>query len=286
LNDEYIIRLSEDNRYFEIEAEVLKAINGDLRSPKVIGYDITKSLIEDDYIVFEKLEALPLAEEWLKKDEATQKLIIKNMSEEVKKLHQTSGKDIKVLKGAETFIPFIKRDTLRRFELAKEKGQINDDLYNGLKEFYDQNHEVLDDSSDFVLTHGDLHFGNLMIDDENNIYIIDYEWATIAPKMFELSKLTSFVFDPRGFLHTSDVGSKYPIEILTVITWLKEFYPELFNEPNLLLKLKVYLIREILWIWTTTVEVVGDEFFDTKAREVSRRLYEEIYIQDILKEIL
>lgn len=93
------------------------------------------------------------------------------------------------------------RDSVRSIYLSIETELINDEIALKLQKFMKKNMQVIcrlvdraeqlgkklqNQSPEFVLCHSDIHAGNVLIDGNNTIYIVDWDEPILAPKERDL----------------------------------------------------------------------------------------------------
>lgn len=104
------------------------------------------------------------------------------------------------------------------------------------------------DTKTFV--HGDLHFENVMWDGEQVTAILDFEWSRAAPPDLELDVLLRFCAYPQLHVAEDYEHLTRPEDYADVPWWLAEEYPELFDVPDQLDRMRIYAIafevREVL----------------------------------------
>lgn len=100
---------------------------------------------------------------------------------------------------------------------------------------------VLDDPARHGLVHGDLHLNNLWCSANGDVVLLDLEWVRFGPPSFDLLRLCDSADE--DVLRGNDM---HP----SVLRWLAAGYPELFGEPDLPARLRLYsmafAIREII----------------------------------------
>lgn len=95
-------------------------------------------------------------------------------------------------------------------------------------------------SDEFVFVHNDLHFDNILVTDNMNIKIIDFERSLSAPKDFELDILLRMVDMP--WKYASEQTEKYVDlkDYTNIKKYIKKYYPEIFEIENLEKRLAIY----------------------------------------------
>jgi len=95
-----------------------------------------------------------------------------------------------------------------------------------------------------VLTHGDVHWANLMWHEQTLTAVLDFEGARLAAPDQELDTLLRFVRTPTVYSGQEGDTPITPADLRAVPAWIAEVYPELLAHPRLGARLEVY---EALW---------------------------------------
>lgn len=87
--------------------------------------------------------------------------------------------------------------------------------------------------------HNDLHFDNVLLVD-GKMRVIDFERSIYAPKDYELGIIYRMIRRPRKF--ASEKVEKYvkPDQYSNIMKYIKKYYPDLINTPNLDKRLAIY----------------------------------------------
>lgn len=83
----------------------------------------------------------------------------------------------------------FEKDILKKIDSLENKGMNFVELYEKIKEYMNQNLDALAET-DFRACHTDMHFDNIIVDDDNNITILDYDRLRISSIDYELNFLT------------------------------------------------------------------------------------------------
>jgi hypothetical protein len=119
-----------------------------------------------------------------------------------------------------------------------------------LREIVADTYGVLEPFDTSHMVHGDLHFENVLWDGRAITALVDFEWARGGPADLDLDVLLRFCAFP--YLHVAEDYEAITLskDYAPVPYWLAEDYPELFDHPNLLERMRLYCIaydvRELL----------------------------------------
>ena len=91
----------------------------------------------------------------------------------------------------------------------------------------------------YGLVYNDAHFDNFIYDD-GKIYLIDFDRVIYAPIDYEMLIFKTMCDNPSKFASEEDEDSVFDEDFKEVYSWLKKYYNELFNIPNIDKRIKVY----------------------------------------------
>jgi aminoglycoside phosphotransferase (APT) family kinase protein len=101
-----------------------------------------------------------------------------------------------------------------------------------------------------TLIHGDLTFETMLWDGQQVTALIDFEWSRAAPADLDLDVLLRFCSFPDLHVAEDYEDQTRAEDYEDVAWWLREDYPQLFNFPHALDRLRLYAIafdvREVL----------------------------------------
>lgn len=247
INDSYVVKIEGDPKYAKgvllgqpekVEALIKKGA----KVPRILDYG---EIDGKNYLLMEKVEGQHLISNWLQLSARQKENYIEQIAEQLKIFH--SVKSDKYFGSCENFKDAIITETdfssVNKTTLALEYVNSVELLEN----FYQKNIERLNEKNTAVQTHNDLHFENIFCKDDKITGIIDFDYAYFAAKDFELRKLIDFSYDPADYL-SGDLELQYKgVQLFAEIKMLKKYYPELFAQKDLLDRLRLYLIGELLW---------------------------------------
>lgn len=197
--------------------------------PQMLAYGFS---LEDipGYLILEKIKGSTLYQVWPTLTEEERKEIIAKLVLFLKSIHAIKGE-------AYDWGNYI---------LAKIKTSFNKCSYL----FTTEDKELLAfglnrassylDSTSFCLVHADIHFDNILLTKQGKLYVIDFEKSIFAPKDYELDIILRMVRNPLKYASLAD--SKYikAEDYQNIVSYLEEFYPEIFQEKHLEIRLLIY----------------------------------------------
>jgi len=91
-----------------------------------------------------------------------------------------------------------------------------------------------------TLIHGDLHFQNVLWDGQGVTALLDFEWARAAPPDLDLDVFLRFCAHPDWYVAPDYRELTRRADYAEVPYWFAEDYPELFDQPHLFERLRLY----------------------------------------------
>ena len=117
-------------------------------------------------------------------------------------------------------------------------GDEEKDLISKSLKLYD---EVLSDNR-FCLIHNDLHFDNILLDDNHQITLIDFNDSFVAPFDFDLRLLYMSVFMPWKWANSEMDPLQKIVDYKNLFVYLKKYYKELNQVKYLDERMLIYWI--------------------------------------------
>ena len=235
VNDEYIIKICSDSfneERFLKEIDFYNKNKDNKLIPKLYYSNIEKKEIPYFYEILEKVKGISLFHVWHTFSEEKRKSIIKDISEFMIKMHSKKGEYY-------DWVEYNKNRFNKLFVEIKERNILKESDQEKLLQAYNKFDKYLE-SNEVVQIHNDLHFDNILIDNDT-IKIIDFERSYYAPRDYELHIIKYMVDRPWKMANEECEKYTKKEDYETIIPYIKEFYPELFNVPNLEKRLSIYL---------------------------------------------
>lgn len=234
LDKKFILKICsnyENEKEFKNEINFYNKNEGNNLIPKLYYYDDSKKDIPYVYEIIEKVEGVSLYNVWHLLSEDERKNVIKQLCDAMKFFHLNIGKPF-------CWEDYITNKFLKLYKKAKESNIFSVEEQQLIEEAIPLFSKFLL-SNKFVLVHNDLHFDNIIYKD-GNIKLIDFERAIIAPKDSELDILYRMVRMPWKFASEETEKFVKKEDYSNIMGYIKEFYPELINIPNLYERLGIY----------------------------------------------
>ena len=90
------------------------------------------------------------------------------------------------------------------------------------------------------LVHGDLHFENVLYEKGEITALLDFEFARAGPPDLDLEIILRFCADPQLHVSVDYAPTVNRDDYRSVLRWIHEAYPELFENPALESRLNLY----------------------------------------------
>jgi len=235
VNDKYIIKVCGDDEkenLFDVEANFYNSNNDNNNIPRFYKYDKSKKIIPHAYEIIEKVNGKSVYYYWYKMTEDERKKFIQKLMKILKNIHSKTYEAYDWCSSIKEKIITNFNQTIDMFN-EEEKRIILSSLEN-----YD---EILSDNK-FCLIHNDLHFDNILLDENDNIKLIDFNDSIIAPFDFDLRLLYMSVFLPWKWANIEMDPLQKPKDYKYLFEYIKKYYQELNNIKYLEERMIIYSI--------------------------------------------
>ena len=245
LTDTVVIRVNRRlDKRLRREAELAAHLPVDVRYPEVVRYGEGSGY---DFLVQRRRPGDVLARAWPLMSAADRRVAVRQLTYMLRALHETPAPLVAPLddppqlcgvrNGGRVIDPL-----LQALDRARQLPNVEAELITSLIGYVKATAQVLEPYSTATLVHGDLTFENMLWDGHELTALIDFEYARGAPSDVDLDVLLRFCAYP--FLHVAeDYASETKAEdYVEVPYWIREDYPQLFNHPHVLDRLRLYSI--------------------------------------------
>ena len=237
VNDTFIIKVCdniEKEKLFDTEANFYNSNKDNNSIPTLYKFDKSKSVIPYVYEIIEKVNGKTVYYHWYKMNEQEREKLIQKIVKILQKIHLKNYPEYNWSENIKNKILDSFNQTTDMFS-EKEKAIILKSL--------DKYDEILSDNK-FSLIHNDLHFDNILIDNNKNIKLIDFNDSIIAPFDFDLRLLYMSVETPWKWANIKMDPYQKPEDYKHLFEYIKKYYKELNNVKHLDERMLVYGILD------------------------------------------
>lgn len=248
INEKYILKICTNERNFDNfrrASKFCKKYFGRISCPKIL-YSNLNSDTGSMWQIEEKVMGENLFFRWGKLDDIERAEIIYKICKELKKINTIPVLDVfeKNFESIDWKNKF-KKDILKKITSLEEKGLKYDVLYNKIITYMYNNLSALNET-DYRICHTDMHFDNIMIDDNNDITILDYDRLRISSLDYELSIFNIMSKTPE-LIANEDVKNKInKKDYMNILEKVQQNYKETSNFSQLDKRLNIYAIKHYL----------------------------------------
>jgi aminoglycoside phosphotransferase (APT) family kinase protein len=201
INNKFILKICSDSfnePFFEKEVFFYKKFQGKIKVPKIILVDTSKTLIKNFYMIYEKLKGNTLYSTWKDLENHERRGIIKELSEMLSIIHHTPFNDFIQDFNVEPKIDWCEK-ILNNIEyslsIVELKKAIPSDFIQEIRNYVKENQFSLKEQT-IGLIHKDVHFDNLLIDNQSLSGFIDFERVELGSIDYELDSILRMVSNP------------------------------------------------------------------------------------------
>lgn len=200
-----------------------------------------------DYLIVERKPGAPLAHAWPELTTIQRRRAIEQLAGGLQAIHATPTPDnvprLKTtphLLDSEAAPPV--RPLLAGLERLRDDPNLDSGIISLAIDYVVDHWSHLGGLPESHLVHGDLTFENVLWDGRNLSAVIDFEWSRGAPADLDLDVLLRCCALPEDHVAPQFKNLTRADDYADVPTWLTEFYPALFEHPNLAERLILYAL--------------------------------------------
>lgn len=237
VNDTFIIKVCdniEKEKLFDTEANFYNSNKDNNNIPTLYKFDKSKSVIPYVYEIIEKVNGKTVYYHWYKMNEQERKKLIQKIVKILQKIHLKNYPEYNWSEN-------IKNKILDSFNQTTD--MFSEEEKDIILKSLDKYDEILSDNK-FSLIHNDLHFDNILIDNNKNIKLIDFNDSIIAPFDYDLRLLYMSVETPWKWANIKMDPYQKPEDYKHLFEYIKKYYKELNNVKHLDERMLVYRILD------------------------------------------
>lgn len=237
VNDTFIIKVCdniEKEKLFDTEANFYNSNKDNNNIPTLYKFDKSKSVIPYVYEIIEKVNGKTVYYYWYKMNEQEREELIQKIVKILQKIHLKNYPEYNWSEN-------IKNKILDSFNQTTD--MFSEEEKDIILKSLDKYDEILSDNK-FSLIHNDLHFDNILIDNNKNIKLIDFNDSIIAPFDYDLRLLYMSAETPWKWANIEMDPYQKPEDYKHLFEYIKKYYKELNNVKHLDERMLVYRILD------------------------------------------
>jgi len=243
INNKYVIKLCLDkNREHNTLNELQFYINNSEKfHPSLIAYDISKEIIPFVYSIEENLIGNNLFEIWEKIDNKQKYSILEYLLIILSKINIPNHGDVNDMQYSPAEQYSINLEKIKKLSLIKhDKIEYLQEIALCVKKLFKD--------SELVMTHGDIHFNNLIYT-KDGLKIIDFENYSVAPLEKEFDSIFRMSRNPNSFIQSTYQKCVNSEDYKIIIPFFEQNYSKIGDKKIFEEKLLVYdMINSMKWL--------------------------------------
>jgi aminoglycoside phosphotransferase (APT) family kinase protein len=251
VGDEYIFKAAksaEDDASLKKEIYMCNLLKGKVPAPEIIYANTGKNTIGRAFFVYKKIQGDNLYTKWHTYTVEQRKSVIQQICRFLKTINSQPLDDVASALGLTASVPWSEKilsmiESERQKSLAK--GVLPAELDARVQEFIEKNASALTEGK-MALTYYDAHFDNFLVNDGTIVGMLDFERTDILSIDYAL--YVPLLMTQRPLKYPSEESKRFikPEDYADLMSLYQEYYPELFQFPQLETRLNFYLIHHAL----------------------------------------
>jgi aminoglycoside phosphotransferase (APT) family kinase protein len=251
VDDKYILKAAKsegDNQYLQREIYICGVFNGKLPAPTIIHADISKQVLDRVFIIYQKIQGSNLYMKWHEFSVEERRKVVSDICSYLKIINSTPYEEYAKKFNIDTSRSWCDQVVTKiNGHMAEIERQqlLEQALIDTIKGFVNDNKHVLEEQK-IALTYYDPHFDNFIVQDKKVAGMLDFERTEVFSIDYVLDLVKRMVDRPKKYASAAAEQFIAPQDYADLLTWYKEFYPELFNFSDMDMRLTIYSIAQEL----------------------------------------
>ena len=241
----HVVRVNRrpNNRLYR-ETMVAAALPPSVGYPRVVAHGGGRG---EDWLVAERIVGRPLAHVWPDLTDGQRQSAVEQMAVRLAAIHRTMAPaDLPPIEGAPQLLELGASDPtaplLDALQRAAHLDHVDPVLLAEAAEMVRRLAPALAPFEEPTLVHGDVTFENMLWHEGEITALFDVEWARPGPKDLDLDILLRCAAYPQLHVAPAHEARTRPEDYAEVPWWLGKAYPELFEHPGQIDRVRVYSI--------------------------------------------
>lgn len=248
VNEQYIVKLctkAENEASFEKETFLYRLFSEKLPVPKIIHFDNSKTLIDYDYYVCNKIEGGNLYSVWHTLSEEERKAVIGELCGYLKIINSHEADEFIAAYGKPegTWQERIMNEISGLLEEVEKRAILDAETLGVIRKYIDENQDALREEK-FGIVYWDVHFDNILVKDGKITGILDFEGSELMSIDYVLDLANRMQNYPAIYASRDEDEENIRVEdYANIMQYYSEFYPELFDFDDIKKRIALYAIR-------------------------------------------
>jgi len=250
--DGYILKICVNERNepnFNREVFLYKALQGIVKAPEPVVVDTSKTLIDKFYMIYKRIEGEPVGRRWHLLTDSQRKKLIEDLCLQLRRIDNFPRVEYAHQFGLNPNLPW-QEDTVnglfKALSIVDEQGILSEALVQRIGKYVNETGHVLRPRK-LGLAYWDVQFDNMLVNSRSHFAgLIDFEGVGITSIDYRLSIVRVMSERPHLFMSEEMESCAVAEDYTHLMDWYQEFYPELFDFPDLKKRLDLYELGDIL----------------------------------------
>lgn len=250
--DDYILKVcvnTNNEPHFEREVFLYQALRGQVMLPNPRVVDTSKTLLDKFYMIYPRIAGEPVGQRWHLLTDRQRREFVADLCRQLKCIDQHPHGEYAAHFGLNPD-PVWKDETVmglfRSLATVQKQAILPAVTLQAIENYVQETAPVLE-AEQLGLVFWDVQLDNMLINDQNRLAaLIDFEGVSIASIDYRLSIVRMMSERPHLFM-SEEMESYAAVEDYQRLReWYQEFYPELFDFPDLEKRIDLYELGDVL----------------------------------------
>jgi aminoglycoside phosphotransferase (APT) family kinase protein len=248
VDERYVLRINlrmDEHGKLAREQRVLAMLRDVMPVPEILAYDGSGTIIPQEFMIQRYVPGCSLLRRWPEAGVAERASYLAQLAALLRRLHGVrlaAFGDPSNPRLGHSWSAVHTQRAAHALRLARASENAPPELIDRVEKALQREGTALAYGAP-TLTHGDLHFGNVHVQEGTITGLLDFERAWSAAPDWDLDQIRRFVHYPHLFEEPGAEGLVRPVHLTGVFPALRAGYPELFEIAALSSRLRVYALE-------------------------------------------
>lgn len=250
--DDYILKVcvnTQNELNFEREVFLYQTLSGLGRIPAPVVVETSKRILDKFYMIYPRIEGEPVGRHWHLLNDTQRREFVGDVCQQLRRIDSFPVGEYVQRFGLNPDIVWqeeVVNGLFQALATIRERDILSAATMKAIEHYIVETAYVLKDQK-LGLVFWDVQWDNMLINNQNRLAaFIDFEGISITSIDFRLMIVRVMSERPHLFMSEEMEPTAKAEDYKSLMSWYQAFYPELFDFPDLVKRLDLYELGDIL----------------------------------------
>jgi aminoglycoside phosphotransferase len=247
INDKYVLKVcnTANHKDFKKELRLYRFFQNKIPVPKIIASDTRKEVFSRSFEIYQIIQGDNLFSQWHQLTNPQRAKIIKQISDIIKVINTVDYHKLPAefnIFTRKNWYETKYQDIIFYLSRVEKRKILTKGSIQVIRRFVEKHRKVLK-AQKLGLTYWDIHFDNFLVKGTKVVGVLDFDGVAVMSIDYALDSIRRLTSYPQIYASETNEHLVKKADYNSVMKLFKEYYPELFNFPNLSRRIDLYSIE-------------------------------------------